>query len=91
MHGHSYRIDVRVSGPVDEGGLVRGVEFGQIDVVMDPILRSVDHHTWNDKIETPTVEHIASYIATLVGKALGVPVTVRAHEGPRSWAEVDYA
>ena len=90
MHGHSYRVEVRIDGPVDEAGLVRGIEFGMIDTVMEPILISVDHHTWNDKIQCPTVEHIASYLAVIISKALNVPVTVRAYEGPRSWAEVCY-
>lgn len=91
MHGHSYRVEIRISGPVDGAGLVRGVEFGQIDVLMDPILTSVDHHTWNDKLVSPTVEHIASYLARIVSRGLSVPVTARVYEGPRSWAEVSAA
>jgi len=90
MHGHSYRVEVRISGPVNAAGLVCNVEFGQIDTIMEPILISVDHHVWNDKLECPTVEHIASYLAQIVSKGLSVPVTMRVYEGPRSWAEVTY-
>jgi 6-pyruvoyltetrahydropterin/6-carboxytetrahydropterin synthase len=88
MHGHSYKVDVRISGPVDEAGLVYGIEFGRLDIVMEPIVNSVDHNCWNDKLETPTVENIAGYLAQILCEALQVPVTVRVHEGPRSWAEV---
>lgn len=88
MHGHSYKVEIRISGQVDENGLVRGVEFGAIDVAMEPILISVDHHCWNDKIGQPTVEHIAYWFAMMVEKALNIPVTIRVYEGPRSWAEV---
>lgn len=88
MHGHSYKIDVRITGKPDDMGLVRGIEFGVIDTFMEPVLISLDHHTWNDKLEDPTVENIAGYIATIISKGLGVPVTVRAYEGPRSWAQV---
>jgi 6-pyruvoyltetrahydropterin/6-carboxytetrahydropterin synthase len=88
MHGHSYRVEIRITGAPDELGLVRGIEFGALDVLMDPILLGVDHHCWNDKLECPTVENIACYFATILNKALDVPVTVRVHEGPRSWAEV---
>jgi 6-pyruvoyltetrahydropterin/6-carboxytetrahydropterin synthase len=89
MHGHSYTVEIRVSGPVDEKGLVRGVEFGWLDTLMEPIINSADHHIWNDKLNTPTVENIAGWFALLLGKALpDTPFTVRAYEGPRSWAEV---
>ena len=88
MHGHSYKVEVRVSGPVDEAGLVRGIEFGQLDVLMEPIVTSVDHHCWNDKLETPTVENIAGYLAQILTGGLSAPVTVRVYEGPRSWAGV---
>lgn len=90
MHGHSYKVEIRISGPVDEAGLVRGVEFGAMDLVMDDIIIKVDHHLWNDKMEQPTVENIAAWFADLLSKpqTLNVPLTVRVYEGPRSWAEV---
>jgi 6-pyruvoyltetrahydropterin/6-carboxytetrahydropterin synthase len=88
MHGHSYRVEVRVWGEVDPAGLVRGVEFGALDLVMEPLLTLVDHHCWNDMLPQPTVENIAAWFAEMLQHHLQVPVTVRAHEGPRSWAEV---
>jgi 6-pyruvoyltetrahydropterin/6-carboxytetrahydropterin synthase len=88
MHGHSYKVEIMISGPVDKAGLVRGVEFGAMDVVMEPILLTVDHHLWNDKMDQPTVENIAEWFVFMVKEQLQVPLTVRVYEGPRSWAEV---
>jgi 6-pyruvoyltetrahydropterin/6-carboxytetrahydropterin synthase len=88
MHGHSYKVEIRISGPVDDAGLVRGVEFGAIDLALEPILTTVDHHLWNDKMPQPTVENIAHWFCMILEKVLNVPLTVRVYEGPRSWAEV---
>lgn len=89
MHGHSYVVEVRISGPIDELGLVRGIEFGALDVIMNGnILQMVDHHCWNDKLENPTVENIAGWFAGMLNQTLKVPVTIRVQEGPRSWAQV---
>lgn len=88
VHGHSYRVELRITGKPDERGLVRGVEFGALDVLMEPVLIGVDHHCWNDVLQTPSVENMAGYFAKIVNGALKIPVTVRVYEGPRSWAQV---
>lgn len=55
MHGHSYRVEVRITGELDKAGLVRGIEFGAMDLVMEQIITTVDHHVWNDKLSVPTL------------------------------------
>lgn len=63
LHGHSYKVDVAVSGPID---LVTGwvVDFFDIEAVFQPLLRSLDHHLLNDVpgLGNPTAEQIAAWI-----------------------------
>jgi 6-pyruvoyltetrahydropterin/6-carboxytetrahydropterin synthase len=62
MHGHSYRVDVHVKGPVDpRPGWV--MDFGRIKQVMEPILAELDHHLLNEVpgLENSTSELIAKY------------------------------
>jgi 6-pyruvoyltetrahydropterin/6-carboxytetrahydropterin synthase len=63
MHGHSYRIDVHVSGPVDpHTGWV--VDFYDIEAAFEPVMAALDHRVLNevDGLENPTAENIAEWI-----------------------------
>ena len=91
MHGHSYTVEIRIAGELDMSGMVRSMEFGAMDLVLESILTTVDHHCWNDKMKQPTVESIAAWFLMMVELHLKVPMTVRVYEGPRSWAEVSSA
>ena len=63
LHGHSYRIDVHVTGPVDpRRGWV--VDFGDIKAAVTPILDELDHQ-FLDKLpglENSTSEMLAKYL-----------------------------
>ena len=64
LHGHSYRIDVCVSGVVDEttGWLV---DYGEIREFVEPLLRrELDHRTLNDVpgLENPTAERLCAWL-----------------------------
>ncbi len=46
-HGHGYRIDVHVVGPVDaHAGWV--MDFGRIKAVVQPLIDQLDHTNLND-------------------------------------------
>lgn len=61
LHGHSFVIEVGVSGEVDsESGMV--VDFGELKGVLQPILDNLDHHCINTVLENPTAENIALYV-----------------------------
>jgi 6-pyruvoyltetrahydropterin/6-carboxytetrahydropterin synthase len=63
MHGHSYRIDVHVAGPVDPfSGMV--IDFFDVDDAFEPVLKLLDHQVLNEVegLENPTAEHIAIWI-----------------------------
>ena len=62
VHGHSYRVTVRVRGEVQTSGPEAGmvVDFARIDRVG----RGLDHRTLNefDGLENPTSELLAEWI-----------------------------
>jgi 6-pyruvoyltetrahydropterin/6-carboxytetrahydropterin synthase len=65
MHGHSYRLEVAVSGPLQNDGAARGmvIDFDEIKrVVRDEVVDLLDHQTLNDVVENPTAERIALWI-----------------------------
>ena len=65
MHGHSYRLDVAIRGPLQTEGPARGmiVDFDDIKtVVRAEIVDVLDHQSLNDLIDNPTAERIVLWI-----------------------------
>jgi 6-pyruvoyltetrahydropterin/6-carboxytetrahydropterin synthase len=63
MHGHSYRVEIGLSGPVNPAtGWV--VDFAVIDDAWAPLYRQFDHHTLNDVagLDNPTCENLCAFI-----------------------------
>jgi 6-pyruvoyltetrahydropterin/6-carboxytetrahydropterin synthase len=63
IHGHSFRITLRISGDVDpEFGWI--VDFGEIDEAWKPIHGEIDHQYLNEipGLENPTSEMLAHWI-----------------------------
>lgn len=60
LHGHSYRVELQLDGPVDPlSGFI--VDFFDVEAAFAPLLGRLDHQCLNDVegLENPTAENIA--------------------------------
>ena len=63
LHGHSWRIEVAIEGPVgDQTGWV--MDFADLKAAFQPVYERIDHHYLNDipGLENPTSERLALWI-----------------------------
>lgn len=63
VHGHSFRVEVQVSGPLDEKlGWV--LDFAEVDEAWAPVKGALDHRYLNDVpgLANPTSERMAVWI-----------------------------
>ncbi len=63
MHGHSFRIEVHISGkPGETSGWV--MDFADLRAAFQPLFDQLDHHCLNEieGLENPTSENLASWI-----------------------------
>ena len=63
LHGHSFRVEVHVSGPVgDDSGWV--LDFAELKAAFAPLYQQLDHHYLNEieGLDNPTSERLAMWI-----------------------------
>lgn len=63
LHGHSFIIEIHVSGPVGEdSGWV--MDFADLKATFDPLYQQLDHNYLNEipGLENPTSENLAKWI-----------------------------
>jgi 6-pyruvoyltetrahydropterin/6-carboxytetrahydropterin synthase len=79
LHGHSYRVEIRIRGEVDEAtGWV--LDFGEIKEAFQPLHDQLDHRYLNEVagLDNPTSEVLARWIwRRLTGRLPLSAVTVR--------------
>nr|WP_275588523.1 6-carboxytetrahydropterin synthase QueD [Microlunatus panaciterrae] len=81
LHGHSYRVEVHVAGPVGEStGWVQ--DFGDLKVAFKPLEDQLDHRYLNDVVglENPTSEVLAKWIWDRLSVDLSNLTEVRVRE-----------
>jgi len=65
LHGHSYRLDVTVAGPLENSGPATGmvVDFDVLAaVVREAVVDPLDHRSLNEFVDNPTSENIVAWI-----------------------------
>ena len=90
LHGHSYRVELRLEGPVDPvTGFV--ADFFAIEAACKPLLERLDHRYLNDieGLENPTAENIAIWIWERTKTALPQLASVAVFETQDCFAEYD--
>jgi len=63
LHGHTFRIEVHVRGPVDPHyGWI--IDFCDIKAAFKPVEEQIDHHYLNEVegLENPTSENVARWL-----------------------------
>lgn len=63
LHGHSFKVEVHLSGPLDARmGWVR--DFGEVKEAVRPVIKRLDHYYLNEipGLENPTSENIARWL-----------------------------
>ncbi len=81
LHGHSFRVEVRVRGEVDESdGML--LDYGVIRTAFSPVHRQLDHTYLNEieGLENPTSETLARWIWTRLKPALPQLEAIVVHE-----------
>lgn len=84
MHGHSYRVEVTVTGPVITEGPKVGMvmDFSDLDSLMDPLIALVDHQVLNEVLvgqyQPPSAENVATWIGNSLRVGMAWNLSVRA-------------
>lgn len=91
LHGHSYKLQVTVSGSVDEAtGMI--IDFSVLkDVVKSKVVDRYDHRNLNEFFSNPTAENMVQHIFKELAKSfnhMGLEVeSVKLWETESSFAE----
>jgi 6-pyruvoyltetrahydropterin/6-carboxytetrahydropterin synthase len=71
LHGHSYRVEIHVRGPIDPTlGWI--VDFADLREAFEPLRARLDHYYLNEVegLENPTSENLARWIWTRLKPSL---------------------
>jgi 6-pyruvoyltetrahydropterin/6-carboxytetrahydropterin synthase len=88
LHGHSYKVEISVTGDVNEPeGWV--VDFADIERAVAPLLQLIDHHCLNEVegLENPTAENIAIWFGDRLNRLFPGLSAIVVHEESTCRAE----
>lgn len=98
MHGHTYRVEIRIRGKPDDLGMV--IDYAEIERWWSPVGLALDHKCLNEipeaeEIGHPTTENLAAWIWMRIcqesrndARSRG-GIRVRVYESATTYAEVD--
>lgn len=80
IHGHSFRVDIFVKGPVTDMGWV--MDFAEVKQAFQPFYDQLDHHYLNEVegLANPTSENLARWIWVKLKPTLPLLSRVIVHE-----------
>jgi 6-pyruvoyltetrahydropterin/6-carboxytetrahydropterin synthase len=90
VHGHSFRVEIHVSGPVDDRlGWV--MDFADLREAFEPLFQRLDHRYLNDVpgLENPTSENLARWVWQELAPSLPLLTRVVVHETCTSGASYE--
>ena len=92
LHGHTFRIDVILEGPLPEGQDYL-TDFGDISAAVEPLRKQLDHNLLNEAtgLASPTSERLAVWLWQRLKPALPLLSMIRIHETPTCICEYEGA
>jgi 6-pyruvoyltetrahydropterin/6-carboxytetrahydropterin synthase len=85
LHGHTYKVEVILSGENKTGMIL---DFGEMKQIIRAVLADYDHKALNDFLEYPSVENICEMLQQRIREKLPFLPTIRVWEGQGKWAEL---
>jgi queuosine biosynthesis protein QueD len=67
VHGHTFRLEVAVEGPLKNGYVM---DFLELRAIVEEIIKRLDHRNLNALFDNPTTENIALWIAGKIQEKL---------------------
>jgi len=91
IHGHTYKAEVVIEGPVGDDGFV--IDFYRLKSILGMILADLDHNNLNHILPNPTAELIAELIGRRIrqkfeGSSVKL-VYLKLWEGRNKWVMVE--
>ncbi len=83
-HGHTYKIEVTVEGPVKNGMVA---DFDTLKTSLKEILKQFDHVNLNEIIAYPSCENICLEVHKKLRVRFNQPIGIKVWEGDGKWAE----
>jgi len=89
MHGHTYRVEVRLQGEPDERGFL--ADYAEIAAAWATVDALLDHRVLNEVegLENPSTEVLAPFILNMLVDALPLLHSIRVYESSTTWCEVE--
>lgn len=85
LHGHTYRLQITLEGPVQKNGMV--MDFGDIKAAVNrAVIDLVDHNNLNDILEYSSVENLCVWAWDRIKPELPMLAEVRIWETATSSA-----
>ena len=81
LHGHSFKFEIHVVGPVEpKTGWF--IDYGVLDDVVNPLVAQLDHHYMNEieGLENPTSEVAAKWLYDRIKPKIPSLVAITFHE-----------
>jgi 6-pyruvoyltetrahydropterin/6-carboxytetrahydropterin synthase len=85
VHGHTYKVEVVVEGPL-KGGMV--IDFKELREISKECMKKYDHKNLNEIFEVASCENICQALFNDIQKKLPNLQSVKLWEGAAKWAEV---
>jgi 6-pyruvoyltetrahydropterin/6-carboxytetrahydropterin synthase len=87
LHGHSYRLDVVLEGPLQATGPATGMveDFEVVSrVVKAAVIGDLDHRSLNELMDNPTAENVVSWIWRRLASELSQLAELTLWETPKA-------